>query len=81
MPEYVSRLEAAAILSAMFSRRVTKKALARLAEQGKGPPYVIILREASYPRDELAAWAEAAPQPPRARAQATRLGAAAPLAA
>ncbi len=81
MPKYAGRQEAADILTAILGRRVTKKALARLAEQGKGPPYVIILREACYAKDGLAAWAEAAPQPPRARAQAARLGASALIAA
>jgi hypothetical protein len=81
MSEYLTRNEAAIELSGYFGRRVTKATLEKLAERGEGPPYVIILGKASYPRAPLREWAEAAPQPPRARAQAARLGAATQLAA
>jgi hypothetical protein len=79
MSEYLPRREAAAELSKLFGRSVTKSTLEKLAERGEGPPYVIILGQASYPRVPLREWAEAAPQPPRARA--SRPGPAAPLAA
>jgi hypothetical protein len=81
MSEYLTRDETAAELTEYFGLPVTKSTLEKLAEKGEGPPYVIILGKAAYPRVPLREWAEAVPQPPRARAQAARLGAAAPLAA
>jgi hypothetical protein len=53
---FMSRTEAAAYVAAVIGRKVTASALARMASDGVGPRYCMILGRASYQREWLDAW-------------------------
>jgi len=58
------RADAAAYLSHKLGRRISVSALARLASEGGGPRYCLILGRASYLPEWLDAWLEQQTRPP-----------------
>jgi hypothetical protein len=75
MTEHLTREDAARELARLLGWEVTKATMEKLAERGGGPPYVILLGRAAYPREPLLAWARSAGllRPPKARAQRARV--------
>jgi hypothetical protein len=61
------RADAAAYLSHKLGRRISVSALARLASEGGGPRYCLILGRASYLPEWLDAWVEQQTRPPAGR--------------
>lgn len=53
LDQYLTRDEAAKVM------RTTKQALANMAHRHQGPPFIIVGRQALYPKRELAAWLSA----------------------
>jgi hypothetical protein len=64
---FMVRSEAAAYLGRALGRRVTSSALGRMASDGVGPRYVMVLGRASYRAEWLDAWLEEQIKPPAPR--------------
>lgn len=55
----LTRAAAAAYLSEKLGRPMKAQALAKMAHEGRGPPYRVILKRAMYTPSDLDTWASA----------------------